>query len=99
METLNIFNSQFTEHKRYTVTSFFYTVTQCQLSATLQTMSIIAVTLKDNRVVFGILTAPLRFSVVSPSYILLLTAPMQAYVMKFNVKFHNFIGTVFRLRA
>jgi len=99
METLNIFISQFTEHKRYTMTSFFYAVTHCQLSATLQTMSIIAVTLKENRVVFGSLTAILRFSVVSPSYILLLTVPMQAYVMKLDVKFHNFIGTVFRLRA
>ena len=32
--------------------SFFYVVSYCQLSATLQTMSIIVVNLQDNRVVF-----------------------------------------------
>jgi len=40
----------------------------CHLSATLQTMSIIVVNLQDNRVVFRIFIALLRFSFDSPSY-------------------------------
>ena len=41
----------------------------CHLSATLQTMSIIVVNLQDNRDVFRIFIALLRFSFDSPSYI------------------------------
>ena len=37
------------KHKRYTMTSFFYVVSHCHLSATLQTISITVVNLKDNR--------------------------------------------------
>ena len=40
----------------------------CHLSATLQTMSIIVVTLQDNRAVFRIFIALLRFSFDSPSW-------------------------------
>jgi len=41
----------------------------CHLSATLQTMSITVVNLKDNRALFQIFIALLRFSFDSPSYI------------------------------
>ena len=41
----------------------------CQLSATLQTMSIIVVNLEDNRTVFRIFIPPLNFSFDSPLYI------------------------------
>jgi len=50
------------------MTSFFYVVSYCHLSATLQTMSIIVVNLQDNRAVFRIVIALLRFSFDSPSY-------------------------------
>ena len=43
----------------------------CHLSATLQTMSIIVVNLQDNRAVFRIFIALLRFSFDSPSYVAL----------------------------
>ena len=43
----------------------------CHLSATLQTMSIIVVSLQDNRAVFWISVTLLRFSFDSPSYLLL----------------------------
>ena len=46
----------------------------CHLSVTLQTMSIIVVNLQDNRAVFGIFIALLRFSFDSPSYIFIQTA-------------------------
>jgi hypothetical protein len=42
----------------------------CHLSATLQTMNIIVVNLQDNRAVFQIFIALIRFSLDSPSYIL-----------------------------
>jgi len=51
------------------MTSFFYVVSYCHLSATFQTMSIIVVNLKDNRAVVRIFIALLRFSCDSPSYI------------------------------
>jgi len=41
----------------------------CHLSATLQTISITVVNLQDNRVVFRIFIALLRFSFDSPSYV------------------------------
>jgi len=41
----------------------------CHLSATLQTISIIIVNLQDNRIVFRIFTALLRFSFDSPTYV------------------------------
>jgi len=41
----------------------------CHLLSTLQTISITVVNLQDNRVVFRIFTALLRFSFDSPSYI------------------------------
>jgi len=43
----------------------------CHLSVTLQTISIIIVNLQDNRTVFRIFIALLRFSFDSPSYIIL----------------------------
>ena len=49
------------------MTSFFYVVSYCHLSATLQTMSIIIVNLEDNRAVFLIFISLLRFPVDSPS--------------------------------
>ena len=45
----------------------------CHLVVTLQTMSIIVVNLQDNRAMFRIFIALLRFSFDSPSYILLRT--------------------------
>jgi len=40
------FISKFIEHKRCTLTSFFYVLSYCHLLATLQTMSIIVETYK-----------------------------------------------------
>jgi len=51
------------------MTPFFYVVSYCHLSATLQTISIIVVNLQDNRAVFRIFIAISRFSFDSPSYI------------------------------
>ena len=42
------FISQFIEHKRYTLTSFFYVVSHCHLSATLQTISNIVETYRQS---------------------------------------------------
>ena len=42
----------------------------CHLSATLQTMSIIVINVQDNRAVFRIFIALLRFSFDSPSYVI-----------------------------
>ena len=50
------------------MTSFFYVVSYCHLSATLQTISNTVVNLQDNRAVFRIFIALLRFSVDCPSY-------------------------------
>ena len=52
----------------YTLTPFFYVVSYCHLSATLQTISITAETHKDNRAVIRIFIALLRFSVDFPLY-------------------------------
>ena len=54
----------------YTTTapSCFIPSSYCRLSATLQTMSIIVVSSQDNRVVFRIFIALLRFLFDSPSY-------------------------------
>ena len=49
------------------MTSFSYVVSYCQLSAILQTRSVIVVNLQDNRAVFRIFMALLRFSFESPS--------------------------------
>jgi len=49
-------NLKFTEHKRYTMTSFFSVVSYCHLSATLQTMSIIVETYKTIEVWFEFLS-------------------------------------------
>ena len=49
--------------------SFFYVVSYCHLSATLQTISIIVVNLKYNRAVVRIFIPLLKFSCDSPSYI------------------------------
>ena len=46
---------------------FFYVVSYCHLSATLQTISIIVVNLQDNLAVVRIFIALLRVSVDSPS--------------------------------
>ena len=51
------------------MTSLFHAVSYCHLSATLQTISIIVVTLQDNRDVVPNFIAILRFSADSPSYI------------------------------
>ena len=55
----------------YTTTppSFCIPASYCHLSATLQAMSIIVVNLEDNRAVFRIFIALLRFSFDSPSYV------------------------------
>jgi len=68
MKSLNNFISYFIEHKKYTRTSFFYVISLCHLSATLQTISITVVNLQDDRAVFRIFIALLRFSFDSPSY-------------------------------
>jgi len=50
------------------MTSFFYAVSYCHLSATLQTMSVTVANLQDSRALVRIFIALLRFSVDSPSY-------------------------------
>jgi len=50
------------------MTSFFYVVSYCHLSATLQTICIIVVNLQDSRAVVRIVIALLRFSFDSTSY-------------------------------
>ena len=49
------------------MTSFFYVVSYCHLSASLQTMSVIVVNLQDNSAVVRIFIALLRFSCDAPS--------------------------------
>ena len=60
----------------------------CHLSATLQTISITVVNLQDNRAVFRIFIALLRFSFDSPSYIIKLTF---THSSAFDGIFKNFI--------
>jgi len=56
MKTLNIFYHVFIEHKSYKMTSFFYLVSHCHLSATLQTMHIIVETYKTIEMWFEFLS-------------------------------------------
>jgi len=49
-------DDEFTEHLRYTVTSFFYVALYCHLSATLQTMSIIVETYRTIELWFEFLS-------------------------------------------
>jgi len=51
----------------------------CHLSATLQTMSVNVVNLQNNRAVFRIFIAPLRFSFDSPPYIPRSCRPVRRY--------------------
>ena len=55
------------KHKRYTMTLFFYVVSYCHLSATLQTMNIIVEIYKTIELWFELLSHFLRFSRDSPS--------------------------------
>jgi len=56
MKTLNMFYLLIIEHKKYTMTSFFYVVSYCHLSATLQTMRIIVETYKTIELCFEFLS-------------------------------------------
>ena len=70
MKTLNIFLSRNLLNTKGTqLLHFFYVVSHCHLSATLQTISITVVNLQDSRAVVRIFIAILRFAVDSPTYI------------------------------
>ena len=82
------------------MTSFLYVVSYCHLSATLQTISITVVNLQDNRAVFRIFIALLRFSFDSPSYYII--TPEDNYMAVLHASFFYLLSpstpTVLRRR-
>ena len=65
------------------MTALFYVVSYCHLSATLQTISIIVVKLQDNRALFRIFIALLRFPFDSPSYFIAVTEHFTIHILSY----------------